>query len=212
MRLELQVIFRISNRIRVSSHLASGLLLLTGLIFTASSCVQGGQRGREQKPAITTHTNPSLPGPLPQPTGHVNDHANALDDGMRAQLEQALTELKVRAQIEFAIAIVNTTGGRPIFDYSLAVMRGWNVGAGGDGILLTIAIDDRQWCVQTSRKLERDLSNEKVKGAAEVMKAPFGEGHYGEGIRRGVVALIKILAAKRGFAPISIPEPLLRGN
>lgn len=201
-----------SHRLRLSSQLIIVVLLLVGSSFAASCCTQLEPQAADQKPTAKAGASPSVQSPLPPPTGHVNDYAHALDDGLRIQIEQALAELKVRSQIEFAIAIVNTTGGQPIFDYSLAVGRGWGVGGPvGDGILLLIAIDDRQWRIQTSRKLERDLPDTKVKEAGEVMKAPFREGHYGEGVRRCVEELIKILAARRGFAPIRIPAPLLRG-
>jgi len=182
--------------------------LLIGAVAT-TDCARPSPAASEQRPNAANRKQ--IESPLPAPTGHVNDYAHALDDGMRAQLEQALVELRQRSQIEFAIAIVNTTGGQPIFDYSLAVARGWGVGGGerGDGIVLLIAVDDHQWRVQISRSLERDLPNEVVKQAGETMKAPFSEGHYGEGVRRCVESIIKTLAARRGFAPITIPAPLL---
>ncbi len=178
--------------------------------LTATSCAQRSPAASEQRPAASATRKP-VESPLPAPTGHVNDYAHALDEGIHAQLEKALVELKQRSQIDFAIAIVNTTGGQPITDYSLAVARGWGVGGGtrGDGIVLLIAVDDRQWRIQISRSLERDLPDSVVKEAGETMKAPFTEGQYGEGVRRCVESLIKTLAAKRGFAPINIPAPLL---
>jgi len=83
------------------------------------------------------------------------------------------------------------------------------VGSGGDGILLLLAVDDHQWRIQTTSNLAHDLPEEKIKEVSAVMNPPLGQQHYGDGIRRGVEAIIKILAAKRGFAPISIPAPLL---
>jgi uncharacterized membrane protein YgcG len=75
--------------------------------------------------------------------------------------------------------------------------------------MLLLAIDDRQWHIQTTRGLTRDLPAEKIKDVGALMNPPLGQEHYGDGVQRGVEAIIKVLAAKRGFAPISIPAPLL---
>src|SRR5712691_146060 len=67
--------------------------------------------------------------PLPQPTGYVNDFAGVVDAATKARLETALGNLDRQQQIQFAVVTVDTTGGQDIFDYSLAVARGWGIGA-----------------------------------------------------------------------------------
>src|ERR1700682_5923719 len=175
------------------------LLLLLSSTFAATERAQGGQRAGEPKPGPTP-TKPGVQSPLAPPTGHINDYAHALNDDTREQLEQALVELKKRSKIDFAVALVNTTGGKPILDYSKSVAQGWNIGSGGDGILLLLAIEDHQWRIQTTRSLTRDLAAEKIKDVGALMNPPFGQAHYGDGLRRGIEAIIKVLAAKRGFA------------
>lgn len=182
------------------------LLLLISSTFAAPCGAQGGQRKSEPKPS------PTVLSPLPAPTGHVNDFAQALNDDTREQLEQALVELQKRSKIDFSVALVNTTNGLPVFDYSKKVFQGWNVGNGGDGILLFLAIDDHQWRIHTTRGLTRDLPDDKIKEVGAQMNPLLGQGQHGNGLRRGLEAIIKILAAKRGFAPISIPAPLLPGD
>jgi uncharacterized protein len=184
------------------------VLLLMSSCFARTDGAQGGQRIDDPK-ATPSPTKQAPQGPLPAPTGHVNDYAHALSDDTREQLEQALGELKKRCRIDFAVALVNTTGGKPIVEFSKAVFQAWNVGGGGEGLLLLLAIDDHQWHIQTTRNLTRDLPGEKIKDVGALMNPSLGQAHYGEGVRRGVEAIIKVLAAKRGFAPISIPVPLL---
>lgn len=169
----------------------------------------GSQRAGDPKPTPSP-TKQIAQSPLLPPTAHVNDYAHALSDDTREQLEQALVELKKRSKIDFAVALVNTTAGKPIVEYAKAVFQDWKVGGGGEGILLVVAIDDRQWRIQTTRGLTRDLPGEKIKDVGALMNPLLGQEHYGDGARRGVEAIIEILAAKRGFAPISIPAPLLR--
>src|SRR5688572_13166581 len=69
--------------------------------------------------------------PLPAPTGFVNDLAGVLDQGTKQQLETKLKDLRdtTSPPVEIAVAVVDTTGDRDIFDYSLAVARGWGIGS-----------------------------------------------------------------------------------
>jgi uncharacterized membrane protein YgcG len=65
--------------------------------------------------------------PLPAPNGLVNDYANVLNQEEQDRLEAALSEFKSRSKIDIAVVTVRSTGNEPIFDYSLAVARGWKV-------------------------------------------------------------------------------------
>ena len=187
------------------------LILLLSANLQSASRPQSAQRPLEPKP-VRGPVKPAVQSPLPPPTGHVNDYAHALNDDTREQLEQALVELQKRSKIEFAVVLVNTTGGKPIVDYSKAVFQGWNVGSGGDGILLLLAIEDHQWRIHNTRDIARDLPEERIRDVSALMNPSLGRGHYGDGVRYGVEAIIKALAAKRGFAPIKIPAPLLPGD
>lgn len=142
----------------------------------------------------------NLKSPLPESEGFVSDFANILDQQTEGQLERTLTEFKTQAKIDFVVVTVNTTGSQPIFDYSLAVARGWGVGAKNPdkaGLLMLIAVDDRKWHVQISRALERVLSNEEVAQLGSLMNAPFREQRYSDGVVKSVEAFIKTLAERR---------------
>ena len=141
--------------------------------------------------------------PLPAPTGYVNDYANVIDPATKERLETKLTNLKRVADIEFAVATVPTTGGQDIFDYSLAVYRGWGIGSKeGDkaGLLLLVAVNDRKYFTQISRHLEGDLTD-SVSGRIqrEKLVPPFRQGDYARGISDTVDAYIATLAKQRGF-------------
>jgi uncharacterized membrane protein YgcG len=139
---------------------------------------------------------------LPQPKGFVNDYARVLDDATRTRLEELLNRLKQRAQIEFAVVTVETTGKETIDDYSLALARSWGVGSKPrhDGLLLLLAVRDRRWRIQVSRSLEADLPNDAVGEFGRLMNEPFRAGRYGEGLTRCVEALIARLSKRRAFS------------
>lgn len=141
---------------------------------------------------------------LPKPAGLVNDYANVFDQASKKRLESMLQDLKTRSAIEFAVVTVETTGGHPIFDYSLAVSKEWGIGpkdtSQGGGLLLMVATKDRQWRLQVSRSLEKDLPDDVCKDLGEKSREFYRQGRYAEGIENYVDALIERLEKLRGFS------------
>ncbi len=151
--------------------------------------------------------------PLPQPEGfykYVTDNAGVLDAASKERLATVLNRLKERADIEFAVVTVPTTGGTDIFEYSLSLARGWGVGAKEgekNGLLLVVAVNDRKWQVQVSRHLEGDLPDSLAgQIARQRLVPPFRQGNYGQGINEFVQGVIATLAQKRGFQVEGIDE------
>ncbi|MBV9210733.1 MAG: TPM domain-containing protein, partial [Acidobacteria bacterium] len=146
---------------------------------------------------------------IPQPTGNaVNDFAGVIDSGTKARLEQILINLKKEQQIEFGVVTVKTTGGREIFDYGMAIARGWGIGPGsGDkqGLLLLIAVDDRKYQTLTSRHLQGELTDSNVGSIQRQFLIPaLREGDYGKALMDTVRAYIDTLAMERGFSTATI--------
>src|SRR5881275_3284333 len=149
--------------------------------------------------------------PLPAPTGYVNDYAKVIDSATKSRMEATLTNLDRQHQIQFAVVTVDTTDGREIFDYSLAVARGWGIGSKDvqkSSLLLLVAIKDRKYYTQVSRHLEGDLPDGLVGQIQREHLVPaFRAGQYGRGLSDTVNAYISTLAAKRGFSTDKIFAP-----
>lgn len=138
--------------------------------------------------------------PLPKPTGYVNDYANVIDDASEQRMETILKNLDERAQIEFAIVTVQTTGERDIFDYSLGVMRGWGVGSTTKGgLVFIVATNDRKSLMQVNRRLEGDLPDSATGALLRRSRPQFSAGDYNTGISQVVESTVATLADKRGF-------------
>ncbi|MGI8885101.1 MAG: TPM domain-containing protein [Pyrinomonadaceae bacterium] len=141
--------------------------------------------------------------PLPAPTGYVNDYAGVIDATTKQQIEQRILDLKNKYNppIELAVAIVKTTGERPIFDYSLAVARGWGIGAKADdnpSALLFIAIDDRKYFTQVSKDLEDELPDGLVGQLQRQNLVPaFKQGNYSKGVADTIDAYIRTIEARQ---------------
>ena len=146
--------------------------------------------------------------PLSKPTGYVNDYAGVIDRTARDRLETTLSNLDREQQIQFAVVTIVTTDGRDIFDYSLAVARGWGIGSkdtSKPSLLLLAAIKDRKYFTQVSRHLEGDLPDGLVGQIQREQLVPaFRQEDYGKGLTDTVDAYIKIIAAKNGFTTDTI--------
>src|SRR5437660_5597093 len=153
----------------------------------------------------------TMQSPLPKPTRYVNDYAAVIDSATKDRLEITLGNLDREQQIQFAVVTVNTTGGQDIFDYSLAVARGWGIGSkdtSKPSLLLLVAIKDRKYFTQVSRHLEGDLPDGLVgQIQREQLVAAFRAAQYGKGLSDTVNAYISIVAAKRGFSTDKIFAP-----
>ena len=181
---------------------------LTLVVFLSVACFSSCarlskdtvQKEPTPQPQAILQASPQATSRFPVPTGFVNDYANVLDTDSRMRLEALLTKLKTKSNIEFAVVTVETTKGEPIFDYSLALAKEWGIGpkdASGGGMLLLMAIKDRQWRLQVSRSLEKDLPDDVCKKLGDQSVPLFKKGDFAGGIEKYVIALIQRLEQTR---------------
>jgi uncharacterized protein len=141
---------------------------------------------------------------LPEPFTPIVDYANVIDPNTKQKLEAVYRNLKERTGIEFAVATVPTTGDQDIFDYSLAIARGWGIGSKEgekNGFLLVVAVNDRKYFTQISDHLEGDLPDGVVGQIQREHLVPnFRRGDYSRGIYETIQGYLATLAQKRGFS------------
>ena len=159
---------------------------------------------------VTAQSTPASPVPLPVPFTPIVDNAHVIDDQTRTRLEQIYRDLKERGNIEYSVLTVDTTGDLDIFDFSLAVARGWGIGAQDSekaGLLLVVAIQDRKYFTQVSRHIEGDLPDGLVGQIQRERLVPqFKQKNYSKGILDTIEAYAATLGAKRGFSVEGIGE------
>lgn len=154
--------------------------------------------------AVGAQTRTESPVPLPVPFTPIVDNAGVIDDATKQRLGSIYLNLKERANIEFAVLTVDSTGDQDIFDYSLAVARGWNIGPGdakGQGFLLVVAIKDRKYFTQVGDHVEGELPDGLVGQIQREKLVPaFKRGQYSKGIFDTIEAYVATLAEDRGFS------------
>ncbi len=141
--------------------------------------------------------------PLPSPTSPIMDYADVVDAETEKRIETKLIEFRDSSSptVELAVVIVKTTGDIPIFDYSLAVARGWKMGTTKEdnpAALLLVAIEDRKYFTQVDYDLEDELPDGIVGSLQRQFLVPeFKQGNYGKGIEDTIDAYIATIRAKQ---------------
>jgi uncharacterized membrane protein YgcG len=131
---------------------------------------------------------------------YVTDNAKVIDEPTRKQLETTLAAFKERTKIDFSIVTVKTTGDKSTFDYSLELARerkDKSFEQNVSGLLLLVAVDDRNWHIQITRNLETQLTKEILTDLSVPMIESFKQKRYGEGIVKYVNALIAKLEPQK---------------
>jgi uncharacterized protein len=170
------------------------------LLFLVFVCQGAAARAQSTTPPL----------PLPSPFRYVNDYAGVIDAATKSRLETILSNLDKQQKIQFAVVTVKTTGDQDIFNYSLALARGWGIGnkdTSVPSLLLLVATDDHKYRTEVSRHLEGDLPDGLVGQIQRDKLVPaFKQGQYGQGVFDTMQAYISTLASKRGFTITGIDQ------
>ncbi len=133
------------------------------------------------------------------------DYVGVLDEVTRKELERKIIDFsnQTNPRVEIAVVIIDTTDGRDIFEYSLAVARGWGIGSKEDdnpSLLLLIALKDRRYFTQVSRDLEDELPDGLVGQLQRQYLVPaFRQGNYAKGIQDTIDAYIHTIKEKQSI-------------
>jgi len=166
--------------------------------------------------AAHAQAKPQSPVPLPSPFTPIVDYAHVIDADTRSKLEAIFLNLRERAQIEYSVLTVDTTNGQDIFDFAMAVARGWGIepkGGEKTSFFLVVAIQDRKYVTLVSDHLEGDLPDGLVGEIERQRLVPaFREKNYSKGIYETIQAYVATLAVKRGFSVEGVDQRYAYGG
>lgn len=109
------------------------------------------------------------------PNTYVQDHANVLTPGDEQILQDKLTELKQKHNIEFGVVTLQSLDGRDIKQVSLDIARNYGVGSkSGEkrGLLLLVTVQDRKWRFEISRHMEGAFTDSQSATVARLSLVP----------------------------------------
>ena len=138
---------------------------------------------------------------FPSSSGFVNDHARVLSAGTRAEIEGLAQEVERKTKVEMVVATVNTTSPLTVEQYAVELFQKWGIGKKGadNGILVLVAVDDRQVRIEVGYGLEGVVTDLQSKVIIQDLMVPaFKKGNYDLGVSSCVVMLAKIIRDEYG--------------
>lgn len=149
-------------------------------------------------------TSLALAQSLPKPAGRITDLAGVIDAATEEALDRQLDQLEQKTTSEIAVATIRSLDGMSSTDYANRLFKEWGVGQAklDNGVLVLIAIDDRDMAIEVGYGLEGVLPDGL---AGQVIREDFTprfkEGDYSGGIRNGVSHLVEIVEKHQVLTP-----------
>ncbi|MDD4333063.1 MAG: TPM domain-containing protein [Patescibacteria group bacterium] len=141
---------------------------------------------------VFAYTNPG------QPTGYANDFAGVLAADQKQALENKLVQFEKDTSNEISIVTIASLDGDTIENFAVELFKDWGIGKKNkdNGVLLLVAINDRQMRIEVGYGLEGALTDAQSYWIInDIMKPAFRENNYYGGIDG---AVDKIIAATKG--------------
>lgn len=146
-----------------------------------------------------------------QATGFVNDFAPVLTNEQRQTLEQKLKKFNADTSNEISVVFIKNLGGDTVENFASELFKDWGLGQKDkdNGILVLIAIEDRQMRLEVGYGLEGALTDAQSSWIInQVLKPAFRQNDYYGGVDQ---AVDKIIAATQGeYLPEAAASPDLQ--
>jgi len=157
----------------------------------------------------------------PELIAPVNDFANVIDGGAEAQLEALIRQLQTASGDVITVATVKTF--QPWADlqsYAVKMFENGGKGIGtkgsDNGILIVLALEDRQVWIETGYGLEGFVTDGFAGETSRGMAPFFRDGDYGRGLLAGATRVAQRVAQGRNVnldvAPVQAPRAESRSN
>lgn len=139
---------------------------------------------------------------LPNPTGYLSDFAHVVEPAQRYQIEAFCTKVEQQLHVQFALVTVDSISDRPIRDVGLSIARKWGVGSGktNQGVLLLLAIKERQSDIETGYGIEPYITDGFSGSTLRSMRPQLQGGDYGAALMVAARAMAAQIAQGKGVA------------
>jgi uncharacterized protein len=149
---------------------------------------------------------------IPRLTAPVNDFANVIDSASKAQLDELIRRLQSATGDVMVVATIKTF--QPFADltsYAEEMFEngGQGIGVKGkdNGVLIVLAIDDRQVRIETGYGLEGFITDGFAGETSRGMVPFFREAEYGRGLMAGATRVAQRIAEGRNVDLALAPPP-----
>jgi len=145
----------------------------------------------------------------PLPPDPVVDLAGIIDDSVQARLNRYLRELEQKTSAQMAILTVKSLQGQSLEEFSITIAHDkWKLGQKGkdNGILLVIAVNEREYRIEVGYGLEAILPDSLVGSIGRQYLVPyFRKGDFSGGIYAAALAIANVIAKDAGVKITGMP-------
>ncbi len=144
---------------------------------------------------------PGGDGKFPRPVGHVNDFADFISPDAERLIEGMAAEVRAKTGAEIAVVTVRTTGGEDVEEYAVELFTDWGIGRKGEdnGLLILVAVDDRQMWIKPGYGLEGAIPDAFAHRIYyDVLRPAFRAGRQDAGLVRATRMLAERVMAEYG--------------
>jgi uncharacterized protein len=155
---------------------------------------------------------------LPHPDGFINDFAAVLTADDRLALEELTGILQEKTGAELDVATIKSFGPYgygSIDEFAVALFNEWGIGrsANNDGVLLVLAVEDRDVRIEVGYGLEGALPDSVAGRILDNAVIPdFRNNNFSAGLLKGAQAIASIIAAENGIDTDSLALPAVESE
>ena len=139
----------------------------------------------------------------------INDEAHVFSQNERDELLNLVQNFEQNSTTQIAIVTLNSLGNRSIEELSLEIARGYKLGQkeSDNGVLLLVAPNEKKVRIEVGYGLEGALTDAVASQIINSVMIPeFKNGNMSEGIKKGVVAIIKVASGEEFRSKFSLGD------
>ena len=139
----------------------------------------------------------------------INDEAHIFSQNERDELLNLVQNFEQNSTTQIAIVTLNSLESRSIEELSLEIARGYKLGQKEDsnGVLLVVAPNEKKVRIEVGYGLEGVLTDAiSSQIINSVMIPEFKNGNMSAGIKKGVVAIIKVASGEEFSSKTSLSD------
>jgi uncharacterized protein len=148
------------------------------------------------------------------PQGYINDFAGVIDSESRQRITALCQELDQKADAQLTVVTIHTLEGEAVQDFANRLFEKWGVGPKGKdrGMMVLLAVNDRQYWTEVGYGLEPILPDGKVGGFGRQMLPLLRQNQYGVALLQISSQIASTIAQDRGITltqgrPAAAPPP-----
>ena len=141
---------------------------------------------------------------LPEPTNNffVNDFVDIIDSSDETEIMNIGADLYEQTTSQVVVVTIDSLDGYDVDEYALELGREWGVGSedGDNGVVILLALTDRQISIQVGYGLEGCLNDGKVGRILDNYAIPYlSNNDYSTGLIEAYKAVVNVICEEYGI-------------